>query len=518
MVRINRLFTLVMLAALIFSACQPIQAPTPSTAPAAAKGYTPRYEPAECKYPIPEGEQVACGYLTVPEDRSKPDGPTIRLHVVNFKSKSATPKPDPIFVVHGGPGASGAIIAALWTSDPVGPAMRAERDNIYLEYRGSNFSEPAFYCPEMEAAVADLVGMSFVEEVTWSATAIRTCHDRLVRAGQHLAAYNVLEAAADFADLRTALGLDEVNLYGVSYGTLVAMTMMRDHPQGLRSVVLDSIIPPEVSVINEGLQGAYSAFTALFRACANDTTCNSAYPKLESTFYALAAHLRENPVETTVEDEAGQSYTVTIDDVQFVNYVWNGLWSHNIAAMPADIYNASLGNYRPIAQAWLSYVGGRHGESKPGSWANAQGLWYGMQCLHDGSIASIEKTTAIYHKIGGNPSVLDFIVATWITDTVAACAYWDAKPPEPNPALAPFTSTIPTLLVVGSFDPNTPPYLSQPYIDRFNNGHYFELPVGHVSLFSSCGSSLFPAFIADPTQAPVASCIDEMKIAWVLPE
>lgn len=70
MVRFNRLFTLLLLVALVVSACQPIQAPASSAEPTPAKGYTPIYKPTECKYEVPEGGRIECGYLTVPEDRS----------------------------------------------------------------------------------------------------------------------------------------------------------------------------------------------------------------------------------------------------------------------------------------------------------------------------------------------------------------------------------------------------------------------------------------------------------------
>ena len=60
-----------------------------------------------CKNPVPPEEKMACGYLTVPDDRGKPTGPTIRLHVTNFKSTSATPAPDPVFIVAGGAGTFG---------------------------------------------------------------------------------------------------------------------------------------------------------------------------------------------------------------------------------------------------------------------------------------------------------------------------------------------------------------------------------------------------------------------------
>ena len=89
-------------------------------------------------------------------------------------------------------------------------------------------SEPAFYCPETETDVAEFVGMTMAEEVAWTEDAYRACHDRLVEEGVNFSAYGFLDIAGDVADLRTALGADEMNVYGVSYGTTPAMLLMRD--------------------------------------------------------------------------------------------------------------------------------------------------------------------------------------------------------------------------------------------------------------------------------------------------
>jgi pimeloyl-ACP methyl ester carboxylesterase len=67
--------------------------------------------------------------------------------------------------------------------------------------------------------------------------AARACRARLAAAGMELSAYNTSESAADFADPRAALKIASWNVYGVSYGTDLALTYMREHPQGIRSVM-----------------------------------------------------------------------------------------------------------------------------------------------------------------------------------------------------------------------------------------------------------------------------------------
>ncbi|RTL69043.1 MAG: hypothetical protein EKK42_08105 [Pseudonocardiaceae bacterium] len=162
------------------------------------------YATAPCPDPIypgvPQldlGAGVECGYLTVPEDRSKEDGKTIRLAVARAKATAPNPKPDPLLHLAGGPGGSGLLgaaqrIAAGWNSD---------RDVIFMDQRGTWKSDPLLSCPEIDAFQADLVGLSTTDPTTAarSRDATKACRDRLAGAGWNLDAYRTSENAADIA-------------------------------------------------------------------------------------------------------------------------------------------------------------------------------------------------------------------------------------------------------------------------------------------------------------------------------
>ncbi|MCE7982084.1 MAG: alpha/beta fold hydrolase [Caldilinea sp. CFX5] len=518
MVRINSMFTILLLVALIVSACQPIQAPAPGALPEKVSTYTPRYEPADCPYEIPASEKVECGYLIVPEDRSQPDGPTIRVHVVNFKSRSDNPAPDPIFLLPGGPGSSRGLYLYLWTAAPVGEMMRANRDVIMIEQRGANYSEPAFYCPEMAADLSTLAGMSFAEEIQWSQTAYRACYDRLVQEGQQLAAYRALEGAADVADLRIALGYGEVNIYGVSYGTLPALHLLRDQPTGLRSVIVDSPWPPQVNEIKEMLNVTNGMLNAIFQACAADPVCNDVYPDLAAIFTQVLADLREQPVSVTVDDESAGAVTVTIDDLKFIQHIREtGFAGDNFTGVPAAIYAAHEGDFAPAAKTWLSYLNGRHGATGPGTSATALGLYYSVECAQNGA-ATVEQTKAIYAASGANASLIDYAEQFWVEDTLSVCRYWDVAQPAPASTTAPAQGDTPTLFLANRYDIFYAPAWSRAAVEHLSNGYFYELPASHGAVLTECGLDLIAQFLADPTQAPDASCIDTMTPTWVLPE
>ena len=73
-------------------------------------------------------------------------------------------------------------------------------------------------------------------------------------------------------------------------------------------------------------------------------------------------------------------------------------------------------------------------------------------------------------------------------------------------------------MLVNKFDTGLPAYLSRPATERLPNSFFIELPAGHGSVLTPCGQQLMTQFLTDPTQAPDASCIDEMTMDWVLPE
>jgi pimeloyl-ACP methyl ester carboxylesterase len=486
----------------------------------AARAYQPRYEPAACKYPVPDGEKMECGYLTVPEDRGKPNGPTIRLHVTNYKSISAKSAPDPVFIVAGGAGTSGMTYINVIRNMAFGKALRAERDVIFLDQRGTNFSEPALYCPELRVNPADVAGLPLADEVAARAAKIRACHDRLVKEGINLAAYNEMEIAADYADLRVAMGFDQVNLYGMSLGTRLAMIAMREHPEGLRSVILDSVLPPEVNILASDLPGVQAALKTLFAACAADAACNKAYPELEAAFYEVAARLRKAPATVEVTTDKGEHFKATVDDLSFVEYVLDSMFNRAIAPMPASIYAAKNGDYMAVAKARLAPARMRQpGEVGPGGMADAYGHWFSFWCTGDGGAINDDELKAAFGVAGLNPSVRDRSWAIRVAEIHGPCAIWDVRGLNPSVTDQPVTSDIPTLLLEGTFDFFTEPSLVQASAKRLSKSYFFSLPTGHViAWFSPCGEKLAVNFLRDPSKAPDASCIAEMKAPWVLPK
>ena len=307
---------------------------------------------ASCRFRAPSGQGVDCGYLRVPEDRSQPDGPTIRLHVAIFRTQSESSAPDPIVLLSGGPGENALELVDL-TFDRIIAPFLVDRDFIMFDQRGAGLSEPALDCQEViEFAYRVLDQDLSVEELLSLRTgAVSACRDRLVGEGVNLAAYTSAENAADVRDLRLALDYEEWNLLGISYGTRLALTTMREYPEGIRSVILDSTLPLQIDFYASIPGNTDRAFSVLFDGCAAHPSCNEAYPRLESTFFELVDRLNDSPVMLAITNPLTEDRLDSLlNGDGLIGFLFQSLYSTEILPLlPKIIYDANEGRFDTLA-------------------------------------------------------------------------------------------------------------------------------------------------------------------------
>src|SRR5687767_3553080 len=290
---------------------------------AAAGGAQPRLEDRDCGVLIPSALDATCHWLVVPEDRARPKVATLKLAVMVLHSLSSSPAPDPVVFLAGGPGSPGIEGFENFADSP----MLESRDIVLFDQRGTGMSEPSLDCPEVaDARVADFRHPDAHDvELGRVRDAMRECRRRLVDEGVRLDAYDTLESAADVADLRIALGLDEWNLYGVSYGTRLALETMRSYPEGIRTAVLDSVYPPSRRGIDGYITGVDEAFERLVAACDADENCASLQPNLGDLIQRVGDRYNDSPVEVTSGEE---QLVVNGDDI--VAGLWDAMYDSEI--------------------------------------------------------------------------------------------------------------------------------------------------------------------------------------------
>jgi len=235
--------------------------PVPPTAVAPENLAT--FAPGECRFTALPGYEVECGDLHVLEDRSRPEGRRVRMHVAIVRSPNPNPAPDPVIYLTGGGGVD-TFVYLGWFLSVFGDAILETRDLIFFNQRGMQRGDPQLPCPGYPELLRRLAApgpngerIGREEREAQQIAFFADCHADLVAQGIPLELYDSATSAADANELRIALGYDQVNYYGSSYGTLLGLLVMRDHPQGARSVVLDSVFPPEAIYYQEFGRNAY---------------------------------------------------------------------------------------------------------------------------------------------------------------------------------------------------------------------------------------------------------------------
>jgi pimeloyl-ACP methyl ester carboxylesterase len=472
--------------------------PTATTAPTPAPAE--RYHKLACPYDVPLNRYTECGYLLVPENRHDPDSKYIKLSVTVVKSDSPDPRPDPIVYLDGGPGGSTLEIAFRVFEGWFAP-FATDRDVILFDQRGIGKSEPALDCPQFNAAFRQSVEQDIRREQLSAliVTALKDCHNRLVAAGTDLSGYTSAESAADLDELRRALGYEEWNLYGISYGTRLALTTMRDYPQGIRSVVLDSSYSPEVDLYAELIPNAQRAFDTLFDGCAADAACNSSHPNLRTVLSDLVNRLNASPATLEVVNFATDEHIqakMSGDLLQLS--LFQALYSSEaIPYLPAVIYAAHEGDLEVltplVGDLFFIYD------------TISIGMHYAVQCAEEAPFGSPESYAA---AAAAHPEISH---AFDVQPIYTICENWEVTPAG-DVENQPVTSDIPTLVLAGEYDPITPPAWGEQVAQRLSRGYYFRFPgVGHgASVSDACPYVLMLDFLDDPAAVPDGSCIGSM--------
>ncbi|WP_404431439.1 alpha/beta hydrolase [Microbacterium lacus] len=464
--------------------------------------------PAPCPVDIPAeyADRVSCAILTVPERRVEGADPerTIDLPIAVIESTARNPSNIPlIFPTAGGPGAGS--FSSIWLFLGNADWATLDRDVVIIEQRGDAASDPSLDCTELGAD-------AFIDDGRWlSATAgstaytsgLTSCRDRLLADGVDLSAYTSAESAADLADLRTALGYTRWNIYGASYGARLALTVMRDRPDGLEAVILDGAYPPQIDLIEAEPAGFVGAVDALIAACASDDDCDERYPRISRDLERLMDAAADDPLSTTVLSPVdGAPVIVEVDDRDLARGLFNALYSaETVRVLPFVIdrlLEGDLGPLLPLTQQNIDSTG----------WFT-EGLALSIACAEEHPFANPDEIEAAYAL---SP------LAERLRPAVTAaeeCAIWGVPPLAAVEAAA-VSSGVPTLLLVGGYDPITPLPFSEAAATGLSVHYLYEFPtLGHGVLWDTaragCPASIARAFLSDPFTEPDASCISGMR-------
>jgi pimeloyl-ACP methyl ester carboxylesterase len=411
-----------------------------------------------------------CGELVVAENPEEPLGRQISLRVAVFRATAPAAATSPVVYFAGGPGQSAieAFPAALGAL----AETRFQHDIVLIDQRGTGGSNP-LRCPSPDD-FRELLRRPSPAEI---ATASREC---LAGLDGDTRFYTTAHAANDVEQVRRALGYGEVNLYGVSYGTRLAQVYLNRFPDRVRSMVLDGVVPTDLVLGTEHAANLESALTSLFDRCEADRDCAAAFPGVLGDYRTLVSRVRSAPTSLQVVlPRSGEKL-----DLEF---------NRELLALVLRLLA-----YAPESQAILPLLVHEALEGLGDS--IYRGLEASVMCAED---------APFYPE---NPADSDTLMGSMLVEVSRLqCAQWPVGE-VPEDFHQPFTSTAPTLLLSGEFDPVTPPAYGERALAQYPGGRHLVVSgQGHGVGGRGCLPRLLARFFEQASGDDMdTSCLDDL--------
>jgi len=445
---------------------------------------------------ISKKQDYIFGYLEVLENRDRPDGNRIKLPVYIFKSRSANPKPDPVVYTVGGPG---------YTSMRASQYMNYyryldDRDLILFEQRGTQYAKPSLDCPEWSKAVyeSNLPGVKPYERDSLLENGAISCRERLVANGIDLNSYNTNAIAADINELMNVFEIEEYNILSLSYSTKIAQVLMRDYPDKIRSVVMDSPMSLESSYDEESAGNVMEALQLLLTDCEKDENCNAAYSNIKQHFFEYLRDKTKNPLVVEVENpKSGKMETFHLKGEDLIT-VFTASSTDGVPNIPSEI-SKLLNNDLSSVKEQLSYL-----FEGPGAGIGT-GMRLSVWCAEESSFNDWGKVQAETHKYpeidGLSPAVYDRTI----------CKIWGvSKVPDIEDEAV--KSDIPVLLISGEYDELTPPRWAKAMQKNLENSfHLIFKGWKHgptTNWGNPCAMEAANEFFNHPNTRPIPECFE----------
>ena len=423
--------------------------------------------------------QAECAVLRVPLDPAKPTGASIELAVSRIAGSARPRLADALLAINGGPGGSSRELLV-----DLAPALRmaaGERDVIVVDQRGTGASSP-LRCPatpidDTAPSRADLESLT------------RNCLAALPHDPRF---FTTSVAVHDLEHLRQALLLDTWTLYGISYGTRVALHYTRRHPDRVRALIVDGIVPTGLVLGANVVHNSHAALIALDKRCRQDTGCAAAFGPLGPTMIRLRDLLGLPRPVVLPHPVTGAPTTVQLGYEQLAATVRLALYApETMATIPLLLDMAATGQYPPIAAQSLQAL-------EQVNSSIADGMHNAVVCTED--IPFFGEPEA------DRSAQAKTYLGTRMIDTLkTVCTIWPRGVLDDD-LHTPFTSQVPALLLSGALDPITPPENGERLLQQFPNAvHLVAVGQGHGVLARGCMPRLAAQFITAPNGKALAT-------------
>ena len=398
-----------------------------------------------------QSTQAQCATFEVPENPAAPHGRRIGLNIAWLPVAKGEGTGDPVFFLAGGPGQAATEHAA--TVDAALREVRKQRDVILVDQRGTGQSNP-LACLDANGKEMATDGLDAADPQALLGYARQCAQSLTTKADPRW--YTTTEAVQDLDAVRGALGVDTLNLVGVSYGTRVAQQYAARYPQRTRALVLDGVVPNDLVVGGEFAHTFENALALQTAQCQKLPACKQRYPTdMRAQLRNVMATLKTAPVEVDYRDPTtGESRrdTMTADTVTGLAFIFSYA-PQSAALLPLVIDEAARGRYGPLmslSQLMTKSVGAQM----------SRGMQWSVLCAEDAD-RSRDDASAAGTLLGAQVARMFF----------AACPAWPTGTRPPG-FTTPVKSSVPTLLLSGELDPVTPPRYGQRVLQGLSKGRH----------------------------------------------
>jgi pimeloyl-ACP methyl ester carboxylesterase len=422
--------------------------------------------------------EVQCGLVKRALNPAKPQGTSIDVHYVVVPAVARNKLDDAVFFFAGGPGQGAIKLAPALL--PVLTRLNTRRDVVFIDQRGTGLSAPLVCKPDAAERSASLADQMDDVKLAQRSARCRSELDTLPYGSKGgLSYFHTAIAMQDADAVRAALGYEQINIIGGSYGTRAGLEYMRQYPKHVRRAVLDGLAPPDMVLIDSFGQDNQHSLDLLLTACEKDAACSKRYPDLRKQFTALLASLPKAVSAMNAITGRMESFTLTAKAV--ASALRLPLYAPSFAsALPYALAEASAGRFTPLMSMSTALSGA--GDNM------AMGMHFSVVCAED--------YPHLTGAVIGNNAVFGDSFSNLYRDT---CASWfgDNKPQVPEAFYTLPVAQSPTLLLSGGADPATPPRHGERVAKALGAlaRHVVAPELGHGVMTQGCARDMLTKFI-----------------------
>lgn len=444
-----------------------------------AQSYSSVIEPCPCLMKVDVRLKAKCGLLIVPENRKKPNSNKVKIPFVFARKPDQDSTKNITLFTTGGPG---------YATIPVGDSLTYNSERfafggfILFDQRGTKNSFPCLNCEGIDEAIKNSYLLNRSKD-SLVAIAVTNCRKKFVKQGIDLSAYNTVESAADIYDLKKTLKIDSLTLFGISYSGGLMLTVARNHPNGIKSLLLNSPLPGYVNYEEHALFNHNEAIDQLFDNLEADSVQNTRFPNLRPRFREYFAGISGKKFSILFQEKGNQqTREIQYSTNELLEAIFDRMSNSGYQSVPEVIQDLVHGHHEKYVQEVLN-----------GKFSGNKSLSYGMRlsvyCSEQ--IAYSDKA-----KIKEQDKILPWLAGYSFNNVNhQICDCWKVQP-QPPYVKTPVYSKIPALITAGALDPWTRPFYNRLIKRTMPNAQL--LIIKDKAHGAGFGDGLISSFIANP--------------------